>query len=90
MSNVALSVSSITKQIAEINSSIGVATANNQSTAEQKDNRERLVNQLSGHIGVSIVERNNGFIDISTSSGAPLVVGSKSCINLGQWYNSHQ
>ncbi len=77
MSNVALNVSSITKQIAEINSSIGLATANNQSTAELKDNRERLVNQLSGHIGVSIVERDNGFIDISTLSGAPLVVGSK-------------
>ncbi|WP_418608584.1 flagellar hook-associated protein FlgK [Pseudoalteromonas sp. US3C1013] len=77
MSNVALNVSSITKQIAEINSSIGLATANKQSTAELKDNRERLVNQLSGHIGVSIVERDNGFIDISTLSGAPLVVGSK-------------
>lgn len=77
MSNVALNVSSITKQIAEINSSIGLATANKQSTAELKDNRERLVNKLSGHIGVSIVERDNGFIDISTLSGAPLVVGSK-------------
>lgn len=77
MTNVALNVSSVTKQIAEINSSIGLAKANNQSTAELKDNRERLVNQLSGHIGVSIVERDNGFIDISTLSGAPLVVGSK-------------
>ncbi|MEL0642277.1 flagellar hook-associated protein FlgK [Pseudoalteromonas aliena] len=77
MSNVALNVTSLTKQIAEVNASIGQALANNKPSAELKDNRERLVNELSQHIGVSIVERSSGLIDVSTLSGAPLVIGSK-------------
>lgn len=77
MSNVALEVTSLTKQIADVNASIGKAVANNQPSAELKDNRERLINQLSKHIGVSTVERSNGLVDISTLSGAPLVVGTK-------------
>ncbi|WP_282130657.1 flagellar hook-associated protein FlgK [Pseudoalteromonas aliena] len=77
MSNVSLEVTSLTQQIAQVNGSIGKAIANNQPSAELKDNRERLISQLSEHIGVSIVERDSGLLDISTLSGAPLVVGTK-------------
>lgn len=77
MSNVALNVSSLTSQIAEVNASIGQALANDKPSAELKDNRERLVSELSQYIGVSVVERNSGLVDISTLSGAPLVIGSQ-------------
>jgi len=74
----ALNVTSITEQIAEVNASVGQAIANGKPSAELKDNRDRLIAQLSQHIGVSTVERSSGLIDVSTLSGAPLVIGSKS------------
>jgi len=76
MSNVALNVTSITEQIAEVNASIAQSIANNNPSAELKDNRERLINELSQYIGISTVEKSSGFMDISTLSGAPLVMGS--------------
>lgn len=77
MDSVAVNVTSLTEQIAELNGSIGKAIANGRPSAELKDNRERLVSELSEFVGVSVVERASGVIDISTPSGAPLVIGDK-------------
>lgn len=77
MSNLALNSSSATAQIAEINHKITQAEAKKLPTSELKDNRERLVTQLSNTIGIAITDRNDGSIDISTLSGAPLVIGNK-------------
>jgi flagellar hook-associated protein 1 FlgK len=77
MSNLALNSSSTTAQIAELNTQITQAEAKNLPTSELKDNRERLVTELSDTIGIAITDRADGSIDISTLSGAPLVIGSK-------------
>ena len=77
MSNLALNSSSTTAQIAEINGKIIDAEAKDLPTAELKDNRELLVKELSGAIGIAIIDRDDGSIDISTLSGAPLVIGTK-------------
>jgi flagellar hook-associated protein 1 FlgK len=77
MTNLALTSSSVTSQIAEINDKITQAEAKGLPTSELKDNRERLVTELSDTIGIAITDRADGSIDISTLSGAPLVIGSK-------------
>ena len=77
MDNLALNSSSTTAQIAELNSKIIDAEAKHLPTAELKDNRELLIKELSGAIGIAITDRDNGSLDISTLSGAPLVIGTK-------------
>jgi len=77
MSNLALNSSSTTAQIAEINGKIVEAEAKNLPTSELKDNRELLVKELSNNIGIAITDHDDGSIDISTLSGAPLVIGTK-------------
>ncbi|MCQ8877510.1 flagellar hook-associated protein FlgK [Pseudoalteromonas shioyasakiensis] len=77
MSNLGLNTSSTTAEIAEVNHQITQAQAKNLPTAELKDNRERLVGELSKSIGIAVIEHDDGSIDISTLSGAPLVIGNK-------------
>ncbi|WP_404338612.1 flagellar hook-associated protein FlgK [Pseudoalteromonas mariniglutinosa] len=77
MSNLALNTSSATAKIADVNFQISQAEAKNQPTSELKDTRERLIGELSQHIGIAVSDRDDGSVDISTLSGAPLVIGSK-------------
>lgn len=77
MSNLALNTSSSTAQIAQVNYQISQAQAKDLPTAELKDNRERLITELSQQIGIQVTERADGNVDISTLSGAPLVIGAK-------------
>jgi flagellar hook-associated protein 1 FlgK len=77
MSSLALNTSTTTDQIAEVNSKIANAVARGLPTAELKDNRELLIKELSGAIGIAVRDRDDGTLDISTLSGAPLVIGTK-------------
>lgn len=78
LSNLADNSSSLLQQISELNSKISKAQALGQPTAELADAREVLVTELSGYVGVDIVDPGDGNINISSKNGAPLVVGSKS------------
>jgi len=80
MNNVSINASSVTEQIAELNASIAKATSNGQPSAELKDSREKLISELSDYIGVATIERADGMVDISTLSGAPLVIGIKGSV----------
>ncbi|MEZ7277767.1 flagellar hook-associated protein FlgK [Pseudoalteromonas sp. 68 DY56-GL68] len=76
MTNLASNTSSTAQQIADVNQNIVQAIANKQPTAELKDKREQLITELSSQIGIAITERDDGSLDISTLSGAPLVIGT--------------
>ena len=76
MTNLALNTTSSAKQIADVNKSIVQAQANQQPSAELKDKREQLIKELSAQIGIAVTDRADGSLDISTLSGAPLVIGT--------------
>lgn len=77
MQDLSNNASAMLGQIAEFNHKIAQAKANGDATAQLEDAREHMLTELSGMIGVSTHLREDGKLDISTLSGAPLVVGSQ-------------
>ena len=71
-------VNNLTSQIANLNSQISSATATGQNAGTFIDQRDQLMNQLSGLIDVSTIDAGNGAVTLTTSSGAALVVGNQS------------
>jgi flagellar hook-associated protein 1 FlgK len=71
-------INSLTGQIAQLNSEISAAETTQQNAGSLVDQRDQLVNQLSGIVGVSEIDAGNGNLTITTASGAPLVVGNQS------------
>jgi len=71
-------INNITSQIAKLNVQVSAATASGQNAGTLIDQRDQLVNQLSGLIDVSTIDAGNGSITLTTSSGAALVVGNQS------------
>jgi flagellar hook-associated protein 1 len=71
-------INSLTPQIAKLNSEISSAESTGQNAGAYLDQRNQLINQLSGLIDVSEIDAGNGNITLTTASGAPLVVGNKS------------
>jgi flagellar hook-associated protein 1 FlgK len=69
---------SLLPQIAQLNSQVSSAEATGQNAGTFLDQRNQLINQLSGLVGVSEIDAGNGNITVTTSNGAPLVVGNKS------------
>jgi flagellar hook-associated protein 1 len=70
-------INNITSQIASLNAQIGTATASGQNPGTFVDQRDQLVNQLSGLVDVSTINTGNGMVTLTTSSGAALVVGNQ-------------
>lgn len=77
LTNLAANSSSLLQQVAQLNSQISKAQALGQPTAELSDNREKLITELSGFIGIDITDPGDGNLNISSKNGAPLVVGAK-------------
>jgi flagellar hook-associated protein 1 FlgK len=71
-------INSLTSQIATLNVQISSATSSGQNAGTFIDQRDQLVNQLSGLVDVSSIDTGNGTVTLTTSSGAPLVVGNQS------------
>jgi flagellar hook-associated protein 1 FlgK len=71
------SINSLTQQIAQLNVQLSETgtTANNGGTVE--DQRDELVQQLSGLVGISVTQSNQGEV-ITTGNGTPLVMGPQS------------
>ena len=70
-------VNTVTQQIANLNGQITALENAHQDAAPLVDQRDVLINQLSGLIDVSQIKSDTG-ITLTTSNGAPLVAGDKS------------
>jgi len=71
-------INTLTSQIASLNVQIASATSGGQSASTYLDQRDQLINQLSGLIDVSQINTGNGGITLTTSNGAALVTGNQS------------
>jgi flagellar hook-associated protein 1 len=70
-------INALTPQIAALNSQISAAVSTGQNAGSLMDQRDQLLNQLSGLIGISEIDAGNGNITVTTTSGAALVVGNQ-------------
>jgi flagellar hook-associated protein 1 FlgK len=70
-------INSLTTQIARLNGQISQLTANGQPGGPIQDQRDELVQKLSGLTGVSVMQGSDGET-VTTANGTPLVMGSKS------------
>lgn len=71
-------INSLTQQIAQLNQQLSSSTttaSDNGGTAE--DQRDQLVQQLSGLVGVTVSQSSEGEV-ITTANGSPLVMGGQS------------
>ena len=71
-------VNGLTSQIATLNQQIASAENLGQAPNTLVDQREQLVNQLAGLIGVSEIAASDGSITLTTTNGVSLVVGNQS------------
>jgi flagellar hook-associated protein 1 len=69
-------VNSLTTQIAQLNGEVSQATSTGQNPGTFIDQRDQLINQLSGLIDVSEINAGNNSLTLTTSGGANLVVGN--------------
>ena len=69
-------VNSIAKQIAGLNPQIQMARANGQQAPDLEDQRDRLLDQLSGQVGLRVIEHGDGTIGIMAGD-AMLVDGGQ-------------
>jgi flagellar hook-associated protein 1 FlgK len=70
-------VNSLTSQIAQLNGEVSSATNTGQNPGTSVDQRDQLINQLSGLIDVSEIPAGNGSLTLTTTGGADLVVGNQ-------------
>ncbi len=73
----AATASSLARSIADVNRQIVAARGQSQATPNDLlDQRDRLIDQLSGHIGLYTVAQDDGSINVFIGSGQALVTGS--------------
>lgn len=70
------SINSLTAQIADLNMRISGREAAGGVAADERDNRDILVQQLAEKIGFTATEQSDGSITISLDKGFPLVQGT--------------
>ncbi len=72
-------INSLTERLAKLNASIGqMQGGNNGEVSTLEDQRQQLLDQLSGLIDISYFETESGALTITTRQGAALVVGNQS------------
>lgn len=71
-------INTLTAQIAAVNTQISGTTGAGQNPGPLVDQRQLLINQLSNLVDVSEINAGNNSLTLTTSSGAPLVVGGQS------------
>jgi flagellar hook-associated protein 1 len=71
-------INSLTAQIAQLNGEVSQATVTGQNPGTFTDQRDQLINQLSGLVDVSEIDAGNGSLTLTTTGGANLVVGNQS------------
>jgi flagellar hook-associated protein 1 FlgK len=70
-------INTLTSQIAQLNGQISTANQVGQNAGSFVDQRDQLVNQLSGLIDVSEIPAGNGSLTLTTTGGTSLVVGTQ-------------
>ena len=70
-------VNQLTTQIAQLNGQVAALSGAGQDPSGLVDQRDQLIQQLSGLIDVSYVSSGNNGLTLTTTSGAPLVVGNQ-------------
>jgi flagellar hook-associated protein 1 FlgK len=71
-------VNTITSQIAQLNGRITAGEANGGTAADERDQRDVLLQKLAGEIGFSTIENSDGSDTISLANGFVLVDGTNS------------
>lgn len=73
------SINNLTTQIAELNTTVSsIEQGGNASASDARDQRDKLLQDLSGKITFRTIEQSDGQINIYLSNGFSLVAGSKS------------
>jgi flagellar hook-associated protein 1 len=75
-------VNRLSEQVAQLNGSIREQEASGNEASDLRDERDRLLDELSGQAGTRIVENKDGTVTVSLRSGQALV-SSDSHYNLG-------
>lgn len=70
-------INSLTQQIAQLNASISNASVDGAAPNNQLDQRDQLVNQLAGDIGVQVIPTGLNQVNV-LAGGIPVVVGNQS------------
>jgi flagellar hook-associated protein 1 len=70
-------INTLTSQIAKLNGEVNQLTGAGQDGGTLEDQRDELVQQLSGLTGISVAQSTDGET-ITTANGSPLVLGSQS------------
>jgi flagellar hook-associated protein 1 len=70
-------INTLTSQIATLNTQISAASGGGQNSGPLTDQRQQLLSQLSNLVDISEINAGNGSLTITTTSGAPLVVGGQ-------------
>ncbi len=70
-------VNQLTRQIAEMNDKIVAAEAIQTSANDLRDGRNNLLRELSGWLGITYVEQNNGSVTVLSQEGILLVNGKE-------------
>lgn len=71
-------INTLTAQIAQLNGEVTNATQTGQNPGMFIDQRDQLINQLSGLVDVSEISAGNNGLTLTTTGGANLVVGNQS------------
>jgi flagellar hook-associated protein 1 len=71
-------INSLTAQIAQLNGEVSTATSTGQNPGTFEDQRDQLINQLSGLVDLSEIPAGNNSLTLTTTGGASLVVGNQS------------
>ena len=71
-------INSLTAQIAQVNEQVSAATTAGQNPGAFIDQRQQLINQLSGYIDVASIDAGNGSVTLTTNNGSPLVAAGQS------------
>jgi len=71
-------INSLTTQIAKLNGEVSAAVSTGQNASSFQDQRDQLVNQLSGLVDLSEIDAGNGSLTLTTTGGTSLVVGTQS------------
>ncbi|MBL0124615.1 MAG: flagellar hook-associated protein FlgK [Betaproteobacteria bacterium] len=65
------------RQVASLNSAISLALASGMSPNDLMDQRDNLIRNIAGEIGVTTIEQSDGSVNLLVGNGQPLVVGDR-------------
>lgn len=72
------SINSLTAEIARLNGLVSGRESAGNVAADERDQRDQLLNQLAEKIGFSVVEASDGTVNVTLEGGFPLVYGVSS------------